>query len=265
MSSERPNILLILADTARQDVYGAYGGPCRTPHLDRLASEGVRFERAFCVSPICHPARASIATGLFSHAHGMMANRCGEGAYPYRVFDHVRSCAQLLSQRGYRCGYAGQGHIDLTGFDDDRSIPTARYYAWLEEQGFQEGALPERQFDACGQTPYDIELARDTQFADTALTLLREYANGSQPWLIQCDFDGPHPPCYVPPPYDTLYDPAEVELPPNLRDPLTDKPPTHLNNRIAQGCANWTDEQWQVLISHYYGMVTMLTNLSVGC
>ncbi|OGG45735.1 MAG: hypothetical protein A3F84_18480 [Candidatus Handelsmanbacteria bacterium RIFCSPLOWO2_12_FULL_64_10] len=251
-------MLLILVDSARPNAYGAYGGVCQTPHLSRLSSEGVRFTRAFCVSPICHPARASLVTGLFPHAHGAIANRCGAGAYPYGIFESIPSVVQLLAQIGYRCGYAGQRHISVPGFHDDRAIPTATYRERLKMQGFAEEPLPDRKFNACGRTPYDIELARDTGFARAAVSLLREYASLKQPWFIQCDFDGPHPPCFVPHPYDTIYDPAALPLPENLRDPLTDKPTTHISCRMAQGSGAWTDDQWRVFLVHYYGMITML-------
>ncbi|MBI3920438.1 MAG: sulfatase-like hydrolase/transferase [Armatimonadetes bacterium] len=261
MSSERPNLLFILLDTARPDAYGAYGGPCQTPHLDRLASEGVRFTNAFCASPICHPARASLYTGLYPHAHGMIANRCGRGAYPYRIFDGVPSYIELLADAGYRCGYAGQGHVDVRGFHDDRSLPTAQYHQWLRERGFSEGPMLTRKFQSCGRTPYPLDLARDTQFATAAVELLREYADLRQPWFLQCDFDGPHPPCYVPRPYDTMYDPGAIPLPPNLRDPLTDKPPTHLHYRRAQSGGEWGDDEWKVFLAHYFGMITMIDEL----
>jgi arylsulfatase A-like enzyme len=261
---ERPNILLILADSAQQHVYGCCGGPARTPHADRLAVEGVRFRRAYCAAPICHPARSVIDTGLFPHANGMLTNRCGRGAYPFRVYDHLPSLAETLRGAGYRTGSAGQGHIDVRGFDEDRSYPTAQFHTWLRECGYEERALPDQRYRGCGRLEGDLEVARDTQFAVAAVQLIEEFAAGEgRPWFIQCDFDGPHPPCLVPPPYDTEYDPEQVALPPSLRDPLTDVPPAVRNARRAQGGERWSDEDWRRYIAHFYAMTTVI-DLLVG-
>lgn len=61
ISDEAPNILLLISDDSSPFSYGAYGNEvCQTPNIDRLASEGMRFSRAYCSSPQCSPARASI-------------------------------------------------------------------------------------------------------------------------------------------------------------------------------------------------------------
>ena len=71
----RPNVVLIMADQLRWDALGAEGNAhVRTPHLDRLAREGVRFARCYTSSPICMPARASVMTGRWPHAHGLWDN-----------------------------------------------------------------------------------------------------------------------------------------------------------------------------------------------
>ncbi len=258
---ERPNILLILADSMQAQVMGAYGGACRTPHADRLANEGVCFSHAFTTAPICHPARASIATGLLPHGHGFIANRCGKGAYPFNVLPGTPTLAELLSEAGYRCGYAGQGHIDVTGYHDDRSIPTAEFAAVLRERGLAERPVPEQSFRGCGRLALSAEDARDTDFAKAAVGLLDEYAGIDEPWFIQCDFDGPHPPCYVPVPFDEMHVPADVRIPTNLRDPLADKPAVHTYNRRAQGTARWSEDDWRTFLVHYYGMVSFIDSL----
>lgn len=258
----RPNILLILVDSAQQHVYGCYGGRAHTPHADRLAAEGVRFTRAYTAAPICHPARSVIDTGLFPHANGMITNRCGRGAYPFRVFDHVPSLAAVLRQAGYQAGYAGQGHIGVRGFIDDRSYPTAEFHAWLQKQGLTERALADHQYRGCGRLDGNLEVARDTQFALAAVGLIEEYAAGAdRPWFIQCDFDGPHPPCLVPAPFDTMVDPDEIELPASLRDPLTDVPVAVRNARRAQGGEAWSDQDWRRYIAMFACMTTVIDTL----
>ncbi|HEU5116761.1 MAG TPA: sulfatase-like hydrolase/transferase, partial [Isosphaeraceae bacterium] len=68
----RPNIVFILADDHRYDALGFLGHPfLETPNLDRLAREGVHFQRAVVTTSLCSPSRASILTGLYAHRHGV--------------------------------------------------------------------------------------------------------------------------------------------------------------------------------------------------
>ena len=65
MSSDKTQVVLMMTDTQRWDMLGCYGNPdMKTPNLDRLAGEGVRFERAYTCQPVCGPARSGIFTGI---------------------------------------------------------------------------------------------------------------------------------------------------------------------------------------------------------
>src|SRR5438045_3465042 len=71
----RPNVLFILCDDLRWDCLGCAGHPyLKTPNVDRLAAEGVRFSNAFCTTSLCSPSRASILSGLYAHTHGVTNN-----------------------------------------------------------------------------------------------------------------------------------------------------------------------------------------------
>ena len=71
MALNRPNIVLITADQISARHLGCYGDPVgATPHLDRLAAGGVRFDQTYCASPVCIPARASMYSGQYPHTHG---------------------------------------------------------------------------------------------------------------------------------------------------------------------------------------------------
>ena len=72
--SGRPNLLLLMTDQQRGDALGCAGGWARTPHIDRLAAQGVRFSRCVTTSPECVPTRASLATGLYPHNTGVWSN-----------------------------------------------------------------------------------------------------------------------------------------------------------------------------------------------
>ena len=73
------NVLVLMSDHHRFDALSCLGNPlARTPNLDRLAKESVRFDQCYNQSPVCSPARHSLATGQYVHAHGIS---CGDGVY----------------------------------------------------------------------------------------------------------------------------------------------------------------------------------------
>jgi arylsulfatase A-like enzyme len=139
--SKRPNVLILMADQLRADLVGANGSPiCRTPNLDRLAREGVSYSRAYCVTPLCTPARAALFSGRYPHSNGLWANT----QYPDTPTPRLRDSERLLfehlaaacgpsashpptasdptvrlSRAGYRCGYVGKWHIGFAEPGDE--------------------------------------------------------------------------------------------------------------------------------------------------
>ena len=102
-SSSKPNVLFIVSDDLTACL-GAYGNEvCQTPNLDRLASEGVRFDRAYCQYPVCGPSRASFMSGLYPKRNGMMKNSYTLGSYRAinpALADHP-SIGGFLRRNGY--------------------------------------------------------------------------------------------------------------------------------------------------------------------
>src|SRR5512133_2426833 len=73
--NKRPNVVVILTDDQRWDAMSCAGHPfLKTPHIDRIASEGVRFANAFCTTSLCSPSRASFLSGVYAHTHRVMNN-----------------------------------------------------------------------------------------------------------------------------------------------------------------------------------------------
>lgn len=105
MTDTRPHILFLLTDQQRADCLGCAGHPAlRTPHVDRIASEGVRFGNCFTTSPLCVPARLSFANGLYPHNSNLWTNQVSlpQGAETYM---------RRLHSGGYRTATIGKNHL----------------------------------------------------------------------------------------------------------------------------------------------------------
>jgi len=115
---KRPNILFIMADDHAAHAISAYGSTInQTPQLDRLAGQGMRFDRMFAVNSICTPSRATILTGKYSHINGVPVFNRFDGSQP--------TVAKYLQAAGYYTGIIGKWHLesDPTGFDKWTILP----------------------------------------------------------------------------------------------------------------------------------------------
>ncbi|MGB3798853.1 MAG: sulfatase [Lewinella sp.] len=110
MSSDGPNIVLIVADDHGKDALGCYGNPViRTPHLDALAAEGIRYDRAFCTTSSCSASRSVILSGLHNHRNGQFGH--SHDVHHFLSYDTVRSLPVLLEEQGYRTARVGKYHL----------------------------------------------------------------------------------------------------------------------------------------------------------
>lgn len=100
----QPNLVFIIADDLTHRDIGCYGGQALTPNIDRLATEGMRFERCFQTAPMCSPTRHTIYTGFYP---------VRSGAYPNHTnaYDDVKSIVHYLKPLGYRVALSGKTHI----------------------------------------------------------------------------------------------------------------------------------------------------------
>jgi arylsulfatase A-like enzyme len=146
-----PNVVFILTDNQGPWTLGCYGNPdIRTPHIDRLAREGLRFTRATSSNPVCSPTRATYLTGLIPSQHGVHSFLGGEmpnaqtGPDAYCTIREFASLPKILKAAGYECGLSGKWHLGANespqeGFTDWITMPrgstTEFYDALVIENG----------------------------------------------------------------------------------------------------------------------------------
>lgn len=234
------NILLITADQWRGEALGCAGhAMVATPHLDRLAAEGVLFARHYSVTSPCGPARASLLTGRYAMTHRSVTNGTPLDARFTNLALELRKAGYDPALIGYTDTTADPRTLApgdprlftyegvMPGFTPALVVPEdpAPWTAWLAERGYpagltyetayRPGAMPQGAEDGRGQTfAPAIYRAEDSDTAfvtGRALDWLK--AAGDGPWALHLSLLRPHPPWIAPEPWHALYDPADVPPP----------------------------------------------------
>jgi arylsulfatase len=230
------NVLLIVADQHLATCLGAAGHPqAITPHLDRLAGEGVRFDHAYAQNPICTPSRVSILSGQYCHNHGYYGL---SGPRPERLpsfMSHFRAA-------GYRTAGIGnlhtpndprtwlEGHLDLF-LDYNESVDGRAYetpfYAGLRRQGLFEkedmrvfDTRPELSLEGF-PSALEFEQSQEGWCAAEAVRFMEECEG--RPFCLQVGLQRPHQPFTPAKRFWDMY-PADLPLPATLdQDPSGDR------------------------------------------
>ena len=210
---ERPNIIFILSDDHAYQAVSAYGHPvgrvAPTPNIDRIARNGVRFDRAFCANAICGPSRASILTGKHSHVNGFREN---SGKFDAGQWQWHKE----LATAGYTTAVIGKWHlgVDPEGFD---------YYDILNGQGHYYN--PDfRSNDGRGR--YREEGYCTDIITEKAMTWLREQQQGSpdQPFALMLWHKAPHRNWQPAPRHQNRYDSTYFPVPLTYFDEYRSRP-----------------------------------------
>ena len=202
-----PNIILLLPDQMRASAMGIAGNPdVQTPHIDRMARDGIRFKRTYANVPVCCPARAMLLTGTYPHVNGMVAN-------DLRLRESETTIAELLRDAGYRTGFVGKWHLDGGPREPGYVPPGPRrqgFDFWAAYECHHQHFLPYYFRD----TP-EMILVRKYEpeaSADFAVEFLKG-RKGEQPFFLMMQMGPPHDPYGAPDDYMKRYDPAKLTLP----------------------------------------------------
>jgi arylsulfatase A-like enzyme len=200
----RPNILFVMTDDQTAAQMSCAGHPLlKTPNIDRLAGEGVRFSEAYCTNSLCAPGRASVLTGCYSHVHGIRGNSEGRDSTE-RLDPNLPTFPKLLRQAGYRTAVIGKWHLpqEPEGFDESRILPG-------------QGVYFDPEFIINGQRTQQRGYATDIT-TDFALDFLRQ--NHGAPFCLLYQHKAPHRPFTPAPRHAKLFEDVEWPYPETYHD-----------------------------------------------
>ncbi len=243
-AAERPNILMIVVDDLRPQL-ACYGqGHVASPNIDRLAAEGVLFERAYCMVPICGASRASLMTGIRPTAKRFV----GHLAYADKQAPGIPTLNTHLEQHGYHTVSNGKVFHNLddsaAGWSEPAWSPGRGHGAAPpentapnEKAGGKKGGAVAQNTDEDGNTrgpPCEISPLRDEELADGRLARktiedLRRLKALGRPFFLAAGFYKPHLPFIAPKKYWDLYPAGTIKLPANYHRPQ-DAPDTAMHN-----------------------------------
>ncbi len=268
----RPNILWIMTDDGRADTIGCYGRSwARTPHMDALAANGIRFETAIVQNPVCVPSRMSMKSGHYPHTFGVTAMgkpATVEPAYMKEAHD-VPNLLNAWKEAGIRLVNIGKTHVYQRDWSYQKDVPAdfdaigrprdEKIRARLKEAGskYPEVVTKTHGWAIGGTVPLEPNEVTTGKLGDLALDTLKGLLDKGEPFFLRVSFHAPHVPCLVPPSY--FIDPTKIDLPLPTEEELKSKPRFEREQlRVYSGGLDLTREQIGIARGTYYGMVSLV-------
>jgi arylsulfatase A-like enzyme len=244
--ASRPNIVFLFSDDQTARAIGYENPEVATPHLDRLAREGVRFTNHYNTTAICMASRCNVLTGLYEHRHGCnfshgdLARRHLEQSYP-----------AILRRAGYHTGFAGKIGFELKGEGFEALAPFFDAWAGGPDQTFYETAKNPGIANYADRHPHSSRA-----YAAWAADFLRNAKRTGKPFCLSISFKAPHLP-FTPDPQDTKpYSGRKFTRPPNHGV----EKGRHLSaqsraSRAATGYREWINN-YDESAAAYYALIT---------
>lgn len=269
---EKPNVLFIISDDLTATAVGSYGNEIiETPNIDRLASEGIRFTRAYSQYPVCGPSRASLMFGYYPSAtetYGYVSGRENVG-------DERESWSQLFKNNGYYTARVSKiYHMGVPIHIEEGSNGADDPASWNERFNSQgpewkaEGEAELVQNNPYGTKPREGgnvmtvvkadggDLAHsDGKTAEKASELIRQHKD--EPFFLAVGFVRPHVPFVAPENYFDPYPYQQLVLPPQVENDWDDIPELGINYVNSMN-AQMSEEQEKKAIAGYYASVSYM-------
>ena len=217
LCSKQPNILFIFTDDHALNAISAYGGPLAkiapTPHLDRIAKEGMMFNHCLVTNSICAPSRAVVLTGKYSHLNGQLTNK--------NVFDgSQQTVPKLLKNKGYQTAIVGKWHLKSTptGFD---------HFEVLKGQGQYYNPMLFTNGKNINHVGYTTDV-----ITDQALTWL-DNRDPDKPFFLMCQHKAPHGKWEPALRHLHEFDDMEIPEPPTLFDDYSGRSPASAQHKMG--------------------------------
>ncbi|MHC4399010.1 MAG: sulfatase family protein [Planctomycetota bacterium] len=244
---DRANVVVIVSDDHMPDALGCAGNPAvRTPRLDQLAADGVRFTRCFSPNPICTPARACILTGQDSWTNG-----CVFFGEPIRETSPL--WPRLLAGAGYDTFFTGKWHNDGQPSTRGFTCGEAIYAGGMMDHAHP----PVIRYGEPKSTRKPADKHATELFVDAAVRFL-ETRRGDRPFCIYLAFTAPHDPWIPPAEYATIYAPEQMPVRSNFmpRPPFKMHPSFPELRDQRQLPFPRTRDDVRRALTQYYGMIT---------
>jgi arylsulfatase A-like enzyme len=197
--SDKPNIILILADDMGYSDLGCYGGEVSTPNLDKLAKDGIRFTQFYNCARCC-PTRSSLLTGLYPHQAGIghMVKDLGTPSYQGHLNNQCITIAEALRENGYHTLHSGKWHVGNLhpnwpfdrGFEHCFSLigGGSSYF----ELKYSKMAIDDKEY-----TPPTNNFYMTDAITDAGVKFVSEYGKKSEPFFLYLAYTAPHHPLHA--------------------------------------------------------------------
>jgi len=274
----KPHVVIIMADQLRADMIT----PDFTPHIYSLSQEGFQFNRAYCASPLCVPARGSFFTGRYPNETGCLINpwEKRDAAHGY-VREGIPNLYQLLEGE-WDSWHTGKQHL-LTENRFDRYESTLTH--WLPLEGRYDRHLTEQRKRKPGGTAFqgivpEMAGGTTTRAAGYSIPATGCYEEGfdaffdgfilndtlsalherdrSKPMFLSSMFLAPHPPLDIPEPWYSMYAQEDISLPENVGVWAANQSPLQLYNLTGAIGTRYSREEWHRVWAVYAGLVRLL-------
>jgi len=197
---KKPNVVFIFSDQLRSHALGCYGDKqAKTPNIDRLAADGMRFTNAISTWPVCSPYRGMLMTGCYPMSNGVVENN-------RPIWDDQESVATTFKAAGYVTGYLGKWHLNG---DDNRDVPKDRQLGFDYWDFGQRGAFVQA-------VNGEDAVWKPEDLTNRGIKFIKE--NKDKPFCLMVSWSPPHDPYVAPKRYMDMFKPSDMKLRPNVAE-----------------------------------------------